>query len=70
MKVFIPFSEALLERIGEQLGNPHPEGAAHGLGELVPFQLEYRCLRLGESFTEGDAEALNEPGGGPVRLLA
>lgn len=43
MKVFIPFSEALLEESG------------FPAGELVPFQLEYECWRhLGES---GDCES-------------
>jgi hypothetical protein len=37
MKVFIPFSEALIEKLGLSVG------------ELVPFQLEYRCLRMNES---------------------
>jgi hypothetical protein len=37
MKVFIPFSEALVEESG------------FPVGELVPFQLEYECWRhLGE----------------------
>jgi len=33
-KVFIPFSEDLLAAAGSPLG------------ELVPYQLEYRCVRL------------------------
>lgn len=33
-KVFVPFSEELLAAAGSPLG------------ELVPYQLEYRCLRL------------------------
>ena len=38
MKVFIPFSEALVDESG------------FPAGELVPFQLEYECWRhLGES---------------------
>ena len=32
MKVFVPFSEVLIERLGLNIG------------ELVPFQLEYECL--------------------------
>ena len=32
-RIFVPFSEELLARVGM-------------LGELVPFQLEYRCLHL------------------------
>lgn len=31
--IFVPFSEELLAQVGM-------------LGELVPFQLEYRCLHL------------------------
>lgn len=31
--VFVPFSEELLAELGS-------------IGELVPFQLEYQCLRL------------------------
>lgn len=34
MKVFVPFTEELFERWGLTIG------------ELVPFQLEYECLRL------------------------
>ena len=34
MKVFVPFSEVLIERLGLNIG------------DLVPFQLEYECLRL------------------------
>lgn len=33
-KLFVPFSEELLAAAGSPLG------------ELVPFQLEYRCVRL------------------------
>lgn len=33
-KMFVPFSEELLAAAGSPLG------------ELVPYQLEYRCLRL------------------------
>jgi hypothetical protein len=33
MKVFVPFSESLLQETGL------------GLGNLVPFKLEYECLR-------------------------
>ncbi len=34
MKVFVPFSESMVERTG------------FDLGPLVPFQLEYPCLRI------------------------
>ena len=34
MEVFIPFSEAMVEKLG------------FDLGRLVPFQLEYECLHL------------------------
>ncbi len=33
MKVFVPYNEVLFERLGLDIG------------ELVPFQLEYKCLR-------------------------
>lgn len=35
MEIFVPFSEPLVEETGM------------ALGRLVPFNLEYRCLRLG-----------------------
>ncbi len=34
MEVFIPFSEAMVEKLGLDLGR------------LVPFQLEYECLHF------------------------
>ena len=34
MKVFVPFSETLVKETGLELGH------------LVPFKLEYECLRL------------------------
>lgn len=37
MKVFVPFSEALIEQMGLSIG------------DLVPFQLEYQCLRMHET---------------------
>jgi len=37
MKVFVPFSEALIEELGLSIG------------DLVPFQLEYQCLRVNKS---------------------
>ncbi len=43
MKVFIPFSEALIEQMG------------FSIGDLVPFQLEYQCLRMQESDPDADA---------------
>ena len=36
-KIFVPFSEALIQEIGLSIG------------ELVPFQLEYKCLRMNEA---------------------
>lgn len=38
-KIFIPFSEDLF-------GEFVKHGAGSPLGELVPYQLEYRCVRL------------------------
>jgi hypothetical protein len=43
-KLFVPFSEELLERIGSPLG------------ELVPFHLEYQCVRL---LDNGDEEVID-----------
>ena len=43
MKVFIPFSETLIEQMGLSIG------------DLVPFQLEYQCLRMQESDSDVDA---------------
>jgi hypothetical protein len=37
MKIFVPFSEPLVEALGLSLG------------ELVPFQLDYPCLRLNDA---------------------
>ena len=48
-KIFIPFSEALLAAAGSPPG------------ELVPYQLTYRCLRLPNGvyeFTTEEAESL------------
>jgi hypothetical protein len=36
MKVFIPFSEELIEKLGLEMG------------DLVPFDLDYECLRTQE----------------------
>jgi hypothetical protein len=36
MKVFVPFSEELLEKLGLEMG------------DLVPFDLDYECLRTRE----------------------
>lgn len=44
MKIFVPFSENLGARLMDELAlNP---------GDLVPFQLDYECLRLGEPFRD------------------
>ncbi len=40
MEVFIPFSEAMVEKLGLDLGR------------LVPFQLEYECLHFEEATPE------------------
>ena len=42
MKIFIPFSEALIEELGLSIG------------DLVPFQLEYECLRMNEGGHDAD----------------
>lgn len=44
MKIFVPFSEDLGSRLMDEPGL--------NLGDLVPFQLDYECLRLGEPFRE------------------
>ena len=55
-KVFVPFSEALVEELGLSIG------------KLVPFQLEYECLRMNESDGEIEkAEAPTTDRKGPVR---
>ncbi|MFW6093109.1 MAG: hypothetical protein ACODAC_03980 [Pseudomonadota bacterium] len=51
MKVFIPHNEAFSDRVMEELGL--------NLGDLVPFQLDYECLRLGEEL--GDADIHGPP---------
>ncbi|NIP14442.1 MAG: hypothetical protein GWM88_06810 [Pseudomonadales bacterium] len=49
MKIFIPFSEALVEESG------------FPIGELVPFQLEYECWRhLGEGESDESQTAVAE----------
>jgi len=46
-KIFIPFSEDLFgELMNDAAGGP--------LGELVPYQLEYRCVRLLDGTFEFD----------------
>ncbi len=61
MRVFVPFSEELFEYAGRHAvpaqstaSVPGRSGAAQvpetadlgGLGELVPFRFDYRCLRM------------------------
>jgi hypothetical protein len=45
MKVFIPF-ESFSGELIDELGL--------NLGDLVPFQLDYECLRVGEDFCEAE----------------
>lgn len=52
MKIFVPFSEDLGGKLIAELGP--------GLHDLVPFQLDYQCLRLGEDFSDAEAQ----PGSG------
>ena len=42
MKIFVPFCESLVDELGLNLG------------ELVPFKLDYECLRVGEAFPADD----------------
>jgi hypothetical protein len=54
MKVFVPFSEALVEPLMAEMG--------FALGELVPFQLEYECLRMNEPAPNPvGADSVREP---------
>ena len=45
MKVFVPFSETLIEELGLSLG------------DLVPFNLDYECLRAHELAQSGQSVA-------------
>lgn len=46
MKVFVPYTEDLGGRLMDELGL--------NLGDLVPFRLDYECLRLGEDFCDAE----------------
>lgn len=46
MKIFVPFTEDLSGKLIDELGL--------NLGDLVPFQLDYQCLRLGEDFCDAE----------------
>jgi len=46
MKIFVPYTEDLSGRLIDELGL--------NLGDLVPFQLDYQCLRLGEDFSDAE----------------
>jgi hypothetical protein len=46
MKMFIPHSDLLSDQVINELGL--------NLGDLVPFQLDYECLRLGDHFTDAE----------------
>lgn len=52
MKVFIPYSEGFSSKLMDELGL--------NLGDLVPFQLDYECLRLGEGFCEAEIHGPRE----------
>ncbi len=45
MKVFVPFSETLIEELGLSLG------------DLVPFNVDYECLRAHELAQSGQSLA-------------
>lgn len=49
MKVFIPFSESLVEELGSSLG------------ELVPFNLAYECLHVNEVVTPVASDQNTQP---------
>ena len=46
MKVFVPYSEEVSGKLMDELGL--------NLGDLVPFQLDYECLRLAEHLSEAE----------------
>jgi hypothetical protein len=52
MKVFIPYTEAFGSKLMDELGL--------NLGDLVPFQLDYECLRLGEDFCDAEIHGPRE----------
>jgi len=52
MKVFVPYSEEVGGRLMDELGL--------NLGDLVPFQLDYECLRLGEHLCEAEIHGPRE----------
>jgi hypothetical protein len=52
MKIFIPYTEELGGKLMDELGL--------NLGDLVPFQLDYECLRLGEEFCEAEIHGPRE----------
>ncbi|MFU8817667.1 MAG: hypothetical protein ACNA7W_20155 [Pseudomonadales bacterium] len=52
MKVFIPHSESFSGEFIEELGL--------NLGDLVPFQLDYECLRQGEDFCDAEIHGPRE----------
>ncbi len=48
MKMFVPYTEELGGKLMDELGL--------NLGDLVPFQLDYECLRLGDGDDLCEAE--------------
>lgn len=52
MKVFIPNSESFSGELIDELGL--------NLGDLVPFQIDYECLRLGEDFCDAEIHGPRE----------
>lgn len=52
MKVFVPYTEELGGKLMDELGL--------NLGDLVPFQLDYECLHLGEELCEAEIHGPRE----------
>jgi hypothetical protein len=52
MKIFVPYTEEFGGKLMDELGL--------NLGDLVPFQLDYECLRLGEEFCEAEIHGPRE----------
>lgn len=52
MKIFVPYTEEFGSKLMDELGL--------NLGDLVPFQLDYECLRLGETFCEAEIHGPRE----------
>lgn len=52
MKVFVPYTEELSSQLMDELGL--------NLGDLVPFQIDYQCLRLAEPLCDAEIHGPRE----------